>query len=341
MIVFEEQVLESLSLFEIIRDRFALLLNGERKIGSTKIRNYDISFGNFKESLFLIFVIAIMAFIMTLAVSIFILLSGVSDKWEEGVEGKFTIEIPSASKSGELYPQEDMKQITEQIKKSLSKLNGIEKIEVLNEKEVSEMLAQWFGDTIEFAGLSMPRLINAEINSKSEEETLKAVNKIIADSKGRAVLDTHEIWADNLTRMIDMIRASSLFVTLVIIVATIATIAGAVKNQLYIKSGEVEILHMIGAKDKYIIKQFMIYSVLQSIKGATAGILFFILFAWLFEQFAIGGKENAKANMIIGEYSAYGDNIMVFTIISVPLIMSIVAGITAVKVVKSNLEKMP
>jgi cell division transport system permease protein len=94
--------------------------------------------------------------------------------------------------------------------------------------------------------------------------TLKGVNQDIR-------LDAHESWLKDLLRLTGALKFAAAAITLIIALTTVAAIAGAVRSRMAEHKADVELLHLMGASDLYITRQFQRHALALALRGALAG----------------------------------------------------------------------
>ncbi|MBF0248779.1 MAG: hypothetical protein HQL36_12035 [Alphaproteobacteria bacterium] len=88
-----------------------------------------------------------------------------------------------------------------------------------------------------------------------------------------AQVDDHAVW---LARLIDMVRtleALAGVVLLLILMALAGTVVFTTRTGLTVHHGAIEVLHLTGAHDSYIAKQFAGRAGLMGLKGGAIGLL--------------------------------------------------------------------
>ncbi len=242
----------------------------DRRLGSSSKRQYDIPLNKNDGADFLVLLIALMTFLAVLAMSGSFALSSMTKRWSSGLENKLTIEIPAEKSDGSLRSSEQIKGFTDKVLKSLEGNPGIKSAVMLEKDDIQELISPWLGDDMVLDDIPLPGLVSVELHV-STPEVLTGLAKDMALINDNIRIDTHETWLLSLLRVTGALQYSASFITLIIALTTIIAVAGGVRARMAIHREDVELLHLMGASDGYITKQFQRHALILAIKGALAG----------------------------------------------------------------------
>ncbi|MDY0008444.1 MAG: hypothetical protein RBS08_01940, partial [Bdellovibrionales bacterium] len=85
-------------------------------------------------------------------------------------------------------------------------------------------------------------------------------------------VDTHDDTLKDVATLVNTARIFVMLLSSVIMLLAIVAISGIVRAKLAIHHPEVETLHMIGAHDEYIARQFRHHTLKGTLKGAIVGV---------------------------------------------------------------------
>ena len=243
------------------------------------------------SSRFLPWLIAFMVWLATLALAAVMVLSSASDQWRRGLTGSVTVQIIPTNTA-------DAQTMQLNVEKALGILTAspqvISAVAVPAEK-ITELLKPWIGSSAntESLKLPIPRLIDVTltptINGLVPDTSLLGA-QIAAEVPG-ATLDDHGRWLD---RLLSLARAIEIIVFAVlglISLAAIATIVFATRTGLAIHHDVIELLHLMGAQDDYVARQFQLNALWLGFKGGTMGVV--IAMVTLLALGSIAGKIEA------------------------------------------------
>lgn len=248
-------------------------LRREKALGVARgKRVYDLPLNRGSGSGFLVLLIGLMTFLAMMALSASFALSAMTNRWSSGLEDRLTVEIPATDAGGQPLKHDDVKSMTERIATALQQHPAVANVHVLDDQEITNLVKPWLGDDLPMANLPVPGLISVQLR-QSDSSTLKQLSDRITGVDARARLDTHEEWLRDIIRFTGALQFAAAILTIVIGVTTAAAVAGAVRARMAVNRDEIEILHLMGAADSYISRQFQRHSLVLSLQGAFAGMI--------------------------------------------------------------------
>lgn len=306
----------------------------EPRIGKAQERKYDLPFQKDIGTRYMMIVIMLMVFLAFLSVALTITLNALSARWTSGLEGKMTVEIPVQASDKTLRSQEDLNVVAANIIKALEQYENLEKAETIAPETLTEMVAPWLGDDNAGLEIPLPVLISVQWEDQPRQEQIVKIKNDIVMIDGASRLDTHKSWLDELLQFTGALKMVSTILIIVITLTTLMAVAGVVRARLAAHLDDVELLHLMGATDEYIARQFQRHIFFLSLKGcfigAALGVLMIKFITWmagnlgfaLMPDFAFGA----------GHWGILG--LIPFTILAL-------CYITARKTLISALQKMP
>jgi len=293
-------------------------------ISQRKNTGYDIPLHTRLGTEFLVLLIALMTFLLLLAALGSASLGNLTDKWVGGLQNTLTIEIPAG---------ENTKQHAESLQKQLQIMDGVKSSRILNQSDMSDILSPWLGNDISIlSDLPLPTLISVEISDKS----LNIKNKIemmVRKYAPEAIADSHESWLNDLMKLTTSLQLTAFVIFTLILFVTSIVIAGAVRSRMAMHQRELELLHIMGASDKYISFQFIRYIFSQTIKGISFGILAGLIIFICISLFTGQAAETLPAIKI--------KNFDLIILLSIPVLLIAIGTLTARQTVYSVLREMP
>lgn len=242
----------------------------ERTIGRAEKRRYDLPLNTGTGTGFLVTLIALMTFLGMLSVAASFALGEMTHRWSSGLENRITVEIPAQNADGTLMTKEEVFTITRGVANALHRQPGIRDIHVLANEEIAALVEPWLGKNILGSDFPMPGMIAISLDDSSTQ-TLQNINTQIKSVTDNARIDTHEKWLADLLRFTGALQLAALVLVLVIGATTVTAVAGGVRARMAINRAEVELLHLMGAPDRYITRQFQRHSMILALRGGLAG----------------------------------------------------------------------
>ena len=222
------------------------------------------------SSRFLPWLIAFMVWLAALALAAVMLLSAAGQQWRAGLTGSLTVQVvPTDANSAEA--------MDERVKVAIELLTatpGIAEAKEVPAQRVAELLEPWLGrGALSGAlGLPVPRLIDVTLGPGGRLDTPALAEKLAAAVPG-AALDDHGRWLDRLIALATAIEAIAYAVLTLIGIAAVATVVFATRTGLAIHHDVIELLHLMGAHDGYVARQFQLNALWLGLKGGIAGVL--------------------------------------------------------------------
>ncbi len=285
---------------------------------------YDIPLHTRLGTEFLVLLIALMTYLLLLSASGSIALGHMADKWVSGLENAMTIEIPAKDSS---------KQQGAELVERLQKIGNVKSARVLTQSDMGDMLSPWLGnDHSVLADLPLPTLVTIELNKRTPA-TSQSIKNLVNSIAPEAIVDSHEAWLVDLLKLTNGLRFTALIVFVLILFVTSFVIGGAVRSRMAMHQRELELLHTMGATDKYISLQFIRYIFSQTAKGLGFGLCAGLVTFACFVAFANQTTGTLpELNMGNSDWIILG---------AIPFLLLAIGTLTARQTVYSVLNEMP
>jgi cell division transport system permease protein len=214
---------------------------------------------------FLPWLIAFMVYLAALSVVATAIMQSVSARWERGVSDTLTVQVP---------PGESVKQDQAQIEGVLKVLRAHPAVvlaEPLARSHVVSLLEPWLGDAGALDTMALPHLIDVSLRHSMEIDAQKIVDDLNKVAPG-ATMDDHRVWLDRLIRMSQTLEWGAYIVLSLIVLASVGTVFFVTRTGLAIHHDVIEVLHLIGAQDTYIARQFAEHALNLGLRGGLLGL---------------------------------------------------------------------
>jgi cell division transport system permease protein len=233
-------------------------------------RRSDLPLKDDATSRFLPWLVAPMVFLCAVALAGAFILNGLIGRWDRDVSGTITIEIAAAP--GEASESaERTREAVERAVRLLSATPGVVSARPLSQEQLVNLLAPWLGNSELLKELPLPALIDVTTRPDANID-LRALAAKLAQSVPGASLDDHRAW---LARLIDLSRSIEwLAISIVLLIGgvTSATVFYATRTGMAVHQEVIEVLHLIGAPDDYIARQFADRAFVLGLKGGLIGL---------------------------------------------------------------------
>ncbi len=271
----------------------------DRPLGVSEKHTYDIPLDKGSGRLFLTVLTGLMVFLMLLSVSSAYILKDFAANWQTGLEGRWTVELPVIDENGEPLTKENIDSFSADLLDVLTTFHAVKSAELLSEEKITEMLSPWFdmqpdmdnsqtSDSEIF--MPIPVLISLDMK-ETGNRTAHDIRMQIEEVTPLARLDKHESWLEELLRLTGTLRLVAVLITVVISAAGILAVAGAMQSRMAEHKESVELLHLMGAGDNYIARQFQRHAFIISLQGALVGLFICAVFIYGLGLFLSGSED--------------------------------------------------
>jgi cell division transport system permease protein len=280
---------------------------------------YDIALEQGVGAHLVAWVSGLMVFFVTLALAVNFALSTLTQNWADGLSGSLTVEIRQPG---------DGAQKVLALAQTHPAARGAR---LLSRDEIRKLVEPWLGSRLP-EGIELPVLIDVALAPGGDAALLQ---KDIEAAAPGAVVDTHAAMLGDVRTLVNTARMFVLLLTGVIVALAVVSIAGIVRAKFSIHRQEVETLHLIGAADEYIARQFRRHTLKGALKGALGG-----LFAMILVLLAVGYATHTVTLAIFPHLRLVPVQWMLL-ILSPVLAGSLIAHLTAQQAVMRELAKLP
>ncbi len=229
--------------------------------------NTDIPFANDALHRSLPFVIALMlALTTTLSLAAYDMYRHISRHLAVNEQIAY-IEIPNSVNQN----RTDRDALLAEVAALLEAYPGLGTPTSIDRDEIETLLSPWLGDVAVIDTLPLPQLIEVPITVPREafdEETfIRSMGRIDADIR----IDLDEAWREQFHETTALVMTTLLTIALMLCLTAIAVVTLMARMGLQLHHKAVELLHLMGAYDRYIVRQFQRYACKLACKGALIG----------------------------------------------------------------------
>ncbi len=307
----------------------------EKTIGKAeRRRQYDLPLNKTEGAGFLVLLICLMTFLAILALAASFALAAMTDRWSSGLENQVTVEIPAETGTGDVLETNEVVRLTGRANELLAAHPAVDSTHILSREEIGALVEPWLGDELMLAQVPLPGLIAVEIREDADIRTIKMLENRLRDIHDAARIDTHEEWLTDLLRFTGALQFAAVILTLVIGLTTVTAVAGAVRSRMAVHHEEVELLHLMGARDSYISRQFQRHTLILALKGAIAGAVVGAL-----ALLAVGWVSGEMGVNLLPDFSL--GTTQIAGLAALPAAIALIAAVTARQTVLKVLTQMP
>ncbi len=278
-------------------------------------------------------VIAILTFLAALTAGAVTMLVGTAGDWEADVSREVTIQVRPAS-------GRDMEADVRSAVNIARSTTGIAEVRPFTKEESEKLVEPWLGSGLALGDLPIPRLIVVKLASGTKPD-LATLRKALTAQVPSASLDDHRGWIDRMRTMAETAVAVGIAVLALVIIVTVLSVTFATRGAMATNSAIIEVLHYVGATNRFISSQFQRHFLLLGLKGGAIGgglaIALFGIIAAINVWFSgtPGGDETAA---LFGTFTvSIAGYIVVLALI---VLMAVVTALTSRRTVNQTLDNI-
>ena len=216
---------------------------------------------------------------------------------------------------------------------------GVASARALTIEESQDLLIPWLGTGLDLTAIEIPRLVVVQLSDPADAD-IAGLERNLAAIQG-ASLDTHAAWRQQLNTMAGTIVLSGLMVLILIGAATVLAIIFATRGAMASNREIVDVLHYIGASNKFIAGEFQGRFLSIGLQGGLLGVVAALLFFALIGTAAgnmLSSEAGAQVGVLFGRF-ALGFDGLIWVVAVVPVIAALTA-ITSRMTVRRFLSEM-
>ncbi len=231
-------------------------------------RKSDVPFHSDASRRFVPLIVAAMVYLAALALAGAMAIGGTVERWSTALQGTLTVQVPSAT--GDTAAVETTAR-TETALAALLQTAGVATAVPLKTAEVTALLEPWLGTGNIPGDLPVPVLIDVTIEPGASVD-LKALATLLKNIVPGATLNDNGVWLEQIIRLARSIQWVAGIVVGLVGGAAVAIIVFATRAGMAVHQDTIELLHVIGARDSYIARQFQFQAMKVSLTGGVIGL---------------------------------------------------------------------
>ncbi|MBL9034036.1 MAG: hypothetical protein JNN33_04675 [Rhodospirillaceae bacterium] len=278
---------------------------------------------------FLPWIIGFMVYLAMIAAAVALLVDHAAGRWQRDLSSQLTVELPAVL-------GEDSAARAERIDgavKIISGADGVISTRLLDETEVARLLSPWLGAAATELGVPLPDLIAVSLQPGAAPDIATLRLELLEASPG-AVVDDHAAFNARAMGFLRTVEVMAVSLLVLVLAATAGVVAFVARAGLSIHRQIVEIVHLVGARDSYVARQFQAQAFRFGLIGALIGSALAavtLIFAGLWS--AQGGNS---VGLAFNAFEAW----MIWPLALIPLAAVLIAMVTVRLAVLGALRRM-
>ncbi|WP_422364923.1 cell division protein FtsX [Pelagibius sp.] len=215
--------------------------------------------------------VAIMVYLAALALAGAMAANKLAARWDSGLAGSLTVQLPAAPPGAESEAAGQQDPALQAVVDLLEQTPGVVTTEVLQSGEISALLEPWLGEALLIDDLPLPRLIAVTIDPDQPPDLTVLRRAVLAAAPG-SIVDDHQRWLAHLLDLAWAVEIMAIVVVAMVLLAAAIMVAFVTRMGLAAHDQAIELLHLIGAQDSYVAKQFQSHALSLGLRGGLIGL---------------------------------------------------------------------
>jgi cell division transport system permease protein len=244
-------------------------------------------------------VITIMCFLASLTAGAVYMMSQTANQWLRDIASEVTVQVEIKERD-----RGDVERLVADVVGFLARQQGVMQARALSVADSAQLLEPWLGKTDALSALPVPRLIAVELDRINPPANFEVLRTALANNFPGAMLDDHRRWQRQVRTVTRSFALGGFAILLLVAAATTAIIVSATKSAMASNRDIVEVLHFVGATDRFIAREFerhfLRLGVRAGIVGAVLAITVFLGIPTMMELLGGGSVTMAELRRLVG-----------------------------------------
>ena len=211
----------------------------------------------------LVAVVAIMTFLASITTGTVLLVSASAAEWQSEVASEITMQVrPQAGR--------DLERDVNAAAEAMRTQPGIVQVKPFSKDESARLLEPWLGSGLSIEQLPVPRVVVARVQPGTTLD-LAALRRAVTQVAPSASVDDHRAWIERMRSMTGATVLAGIGILVLVIAATIISVSFATRGAMAANRPIVEVLHFVGAGDRYIANHFLRHFLRLGLEGGVIG----------------------------------------------------------------------
>ena len=211
----------------------------------------------------LVAVVAIMTFLASITTGTVLLVSASAAEWQSEVASEITMQVrPQAGR--------DLERDVTAAAEAMRTQPGIVQVKPFSKDELARLLEPWLGSGLSIEQLPVPRVVVARVQPGTTLD-LAGLRRAVTQVAPSASVDDHRAWIERMRSMTGATVFAGIGILVLVIAATIISVSFATRGAMAANRPIVEVLHFVGAGDRYIANHFLRHFLRLGLEGGVIG----------------------------------------------------------------------
>jgi cell division transport system permease protein len=211
----------------------------------------------------LVAVVAIMTFLASITTGTVLLVSASAAEWQSEVASEITMQVRPQS-------GRDLERDVTAAAEAMRTQPGIVQVKPFSKDESARLLEPWLGSGLSIEQLPVPRVVVARVQPGTTLD-LAGLRSRVTQVAPSASVDDHRAWIERMRSMTGATVFAGIGILVLVIAATIISVSFATRGAMAANRPIVEVLHFVGAGDRYIANHFLRHFLRLGLEGGVIG----------------------------------------------------------------------
>lgn len=261
-------------------------------------------------------VIAIMTFLACLTAGGALLLTQATQGWRSDVLREVTIQVKPGAGI-------DVEGLVAKVVSAATQAPGVNRVHAYSVADSEKLLQPWLGDGLDLSALPIPRIVVVDMEGGAEND-LAGLRAALAPFAPQAILSDRRTWAARIGTMADAVVVIAIALFALMNAAMAIAIGFATRGAVAANREIIEVLHFVGASDRFIAGEFETHFRNVGFRGALTGgalAVVFFLAAALLSRWLADSTGGAQITAMFGAFaltpSGYAALIVIGAVVTV------------------------
>lgn len=219
------------------------------------MRKNEIPIDDEETSIFMYVLSSIYMYLFIIILAIVMSINTMVKSWEKDILGSITIQVSPIEDENKKIDADKTQEQLNKVLQFVENAEGVKSVHVIDDETVERLMTPWLGNKVDVNALPIPQLLDVQLKENAEinyDEMTRGLHKVTSN----ASIDNHRLWLNRLLKFAGSLKTLALSVLFMVIGICAFSIYYSTRTSLGINLNSIEILHIIGAQDDYIAKQY-------------------------------------------------------------------------------------
>lgn len=206
-------------------------------------------------SIFMYVLTSIYMYLFVVVLAIFMAINSMAGNWEKDITGSITVQVSPIEDANKHIDVAKTKEQLNKVQQFIEQISGVEEVHVLDDEAIQKLMSPWIGSKVDMSTLPIPQLLDVRLKPDAElnyDEITRGMKQLTPN----ASIDNHRLWLNRLIKFATSLKTIALAILLMVVAICAFSIYYSARTSLNINIETIKILHIVGAKDKFVAKLY-------------------------------------------------------------------------------------